>query len=86
MPARPLRFESLTAAESIEARAEVVGWAEDLYVDQLRTWEVHKATDRRNRTRPPTLAECRAKSAEIRRKRERDATYFNQLTNPHPTR
>lgn len=85
-PAGPhaVTYRELKAVELADARLEVVEWAADLYEDQLATWERKKRLNRRNKARPPTVRECRDKSREIRIKRERDTTYWNDLVSPHP--
>lgn len=84
-------FSEVTAVESLDARDEVVGFAVELQADDLRSWERSCAeADRLGRPRPQKsrlafdLEHCRAESRRIRLKRERDATYFNDLTNPTP--
>lgn len=91
--------QSVYAAENAAARAEVYEWAEELYLDQLEAWRANMDSyqDRLRKwraaggvgleparpKRPPTLEQCREKSRQIRIKRERDATYYHDLTNPY---
>jgi hypothetical protein len=86
------RFERLRAVEGAEARAEVIDFAvEDLHRPNLTAWEracVEAARLGKPAPQKPRLAFdlalCRAESRRIRVKRERDSSYFNQLTNPTP--
>lgn len=78
--ANAVRFDTLVARESVDARTEVVEWAQELFVEQLHTYGERKRK-RLPLKRPPTKGECREKSREIRIKRERDATYWNDTTN-----
>jgi hypothetical protein len=75
---------SVVAMEKVDARREVVEYAEELLVDQRETWLHLKRTHQPCKPYPATREQCRAKSREIRLKRERDATYRNDTTNPHP--
>lgn len=88
-----LAFTTLTAVELIDARAEVFDFAEELQQQDLKAYDkACKTADRAGKPRPqrPRLAFdldfAKAESRRIRLKRERDATHFNQLTNPVPTR
>jgi hypothetical protein len=74
---------SIVAMEKVDARREVVEYAEELHREQLETHLHLKRTGQRTKSRPPTADECRAKSREIRIKRERDATHRNDSTNPY---
>ena len=74
---------SIHAVESVEARNEVIAFAADLFRDQLETWYHLRATRQTCRRYPPTWDECYAKSRQIRLRRERDATYYNDSTNPY---
>jgi len=86
------RFQTLRAVELVDARAEVIDFAvEDLHRPNLEAWE--RACDDAARKGKPApqrprlasdLALCRRESRRIRVKRERDAHYFNELTNPTP--
>lgn len=82
----PFAFGTLATAELVEARREVEEWAEELLADQLHTWDERRRKRLESKPRPPTRAECFEKSREIRIKRERNSTYWNQLDNPTPTR
>lgn len=79
-------FGCLDAPELVEARTEVIEWAEELYLDQRETWRTRKRKGRRNKPTAPSLRRCLDESRKIRLKRERDHTYWNQLTATNPTR
>lgn len=79
-----MRFSFIRAYEEIDARDEVIEWADELYEDQAQTWEARAASGSENKERHATLQECRDKSRDIRRKRERDHRYFNQTTSRNP--
>jgi hypothetical protein len=74
-----LTLSDFVALESQVIRDEVRGWAEDLYKEQLATWEGRARKASRNKLRPPTWAECLEKSREIRRKREDTSNQWNPL-------
>lgn len=74
---------SIVAMEKVDARREVVEFAEDLHREQLETHLHLKRTGQRVKPQPPTAEECRAKSRQIRLKRERDATHYDDSTNPY---
>lgn len=73
------QFRELVAVESVAARRVVIQFADRLFDDQLATWDANRAAGRPNKPRPPTRQECRAKSVQIRVKRERDTTSRNDL-------
>lgn len=86
------QFVELDARESQNARAEVADFAVEQRDSNLRAWERSCGeADRLGKPRPQKpraafdLDWCRNKSAQIRTKRERDASYFNQLTSELPT-
>lgn len=88
---RGYRFRSLVAVEGVDAREEVIGFAEELHTSDLAAWErACAAADRAGKPRPQrTVASrdrewCRNKSRDIRVRRERNASYFNQLTAANP--
>lgn len=85
------QFRELVALEDAAAREEVIGFAEEIHESDLRAWEkACAAADLAGKPRPQRTrasqdrAWCREKSREIRVKRERHATYFNQLTAANP--
>jgi hypothetical protein len=85
------QFTELRAVALLDAREEVVGFAVDLHQQDLRAWE-RGVEIARNAGKPAPqksrlafdLAHARTESRRIRLKRERDATYFNELVNPTP--
>lgn len=77
-------FCELVAVESDVARRNVLTFAQKLHADQLRIWVSNRDAGRPNKPRPPTWAECLAKSVQIRTKRERDSRYFNDLVSARP--
>lgn len=79
-----VQFDELVASEAAAARAEVVRFAAEEYLSQGASWRRMKAAgDPATKPRPPSLAECRAMSRRIRLKRERQATHFNDTTDPY---
>lgn len=76
----PYEFVSLVAIESRATRGAVERWARKLWDDQQRIWSRNQEQGERNKSRPPTIDECREKSRQIRLKRERDDSYFHRLT------
>jgi hypothetical protein len=79
-----LPIGSLVAVESSATRTAVIAFARKLYADQLRIWQRNKSDNARNKPAAPTLAECLAKSVQIRVKRERDSRYWNDLVSARP--
>jgi hypothetical protein len=59
-------------------RAEIVAFAEETYLAQWRTYKGLKAADRKYK-QPPSWDQCLQMSRDIRRKRERDQTWYNDL-------
>lgn len=84
MSAKGYQFGVVRAVELVTARRTVVVFAEKLLTDQARTWEENRAAEVKNKPRPATWAECLDKSREIRIKRERDSTYWNDLVSTRP--
>ena len=80
----PYRCGELVAVERTASRAVVERFARKLYDEQLALWERNAEQGRPNKPRPPTPAECLDKSRQIRVRRERDSTYFNDLVSTRP--
>lgn len=78
------QFRELVAVESSETRRHVLQFARKLFEDQLRIWSKNKAAGERNKSAPPTLQQCIDKSRQIRRKREVDSHYWNDLVSRSP--
>lgn len=78
-----VHFGELKAAENTAARAEVLQFADELHDSQGKTWRDLRSRKAECKPHAPTPQECRDKSAEVRVMRERDATYFNDTTNPY---
>lgn len=81
MSSAEVHFGELLANESDEARRIVHEFARTLYAEQAKTWEANKASDRKNKVRPPTWDECLAKSIETRKRREAKSTDSTRLIN-----
>lgn len=87
-----LPFTTLRAMELVDAREEVIAYAEeDLYATNLREWQ--KACDTAAKAgkpkpqRPKAASDrdwCREQSRETRIRRERDSTYWNDLVSANP--
>lgn len=75
---------TLVAVESSAARRNVIRFAEKLHDDQLQTWARNRERGVANKARPPSRAECLAKSVQIRRKREVDSHYWNDMVSARP--
>ena len=75
----PAAIGSLVAVERAATRDAVVKYARQLYASQHKLWQRNADQGLPNKPRPPTWAECIAKSRQLRIKRERNATYFNHL-------
>lgn len=88
---RAYQFRELVAVEDAVARDEVIEFGQELHDSDYRAWERACASaDLAGKPRPEKPraafdpAWCREKSREIRVKRERNSTYFNQLTAENP--
>jgi hypothetical protein len=78
------QFLELQAVESAATRRHVREFAQRLFLDQLRIWNHRWAEGRDNKPRPPTREECIAKSRQLRRKREVESRYWNDLVSARP--
>jgi hypothetical protein len=81
-----MTFGTVHTAEPVSARREVEEWAEELLADQIETWFSRKRMKLSCKARPATRDECLDQSRATRIGRERDSSYWNQLTNPNPER
>lgn len=79
-----VRFDSLVANESVEARRVVHEFARKLLKDAQTAWLDNREAGRwNNLTRPPTWAKCLTESISARRRREGKTTGRNELIKRH---
>jgi hypothetical protein len=74
------------AAELYEDQLQTWHKNMESYLARKRAWERSGRAGiepAKPKAKPPTWEQCIAKSREIRIKRERDATYWNDTTNPY---